>query len=146
MPNPSQPVDGSWEKPPDAIRHRLPKDRKSVVHKFRLFWLNGNEEKFYVIVGMYPDGSPGEIFIHASHSGSTIKGLLDVWAVTASIALQHGVPLRTLSDKLSFTRFEPEGNTGEEFGFATSAIDHIVRWMAKRFLNHDYRKMNGEQK
>jgi ribonucleoside-diphosphate reductase alpha chain len=131
--------EGSHIKPPTAIRHRLPPIRKSVTHKFRLFYANGDEEKFYLNVGLYPDGSPGELFIYTSKSGSTMKGLLDTWAITMSMALQHGVPLRSICDKLCFQRFAPEGFTGEEFGEATSAIDYMVRWMAKRFLNHDYR-------
>jgi ribonucleoside-diphosphate reductase alpha chain len=58
-----------------------------------------------------------------------------------SIALQHGVPLKVLCDKLSFIGFEPSGNTGKEFGYASSAVDYIVRWMAKRFLQYDYREV-----
>jgi ribonucleoside-diphosphate reductase alpha chain len=127
-------VDGCHSKPPEAIRHRLPTTRKSIDHKFNI-----GEERFYVIVGLYPDGSPGELFIHTRQSGSTMKGLLDTWAITTSMALQHGVPLKAITDKLSFMRFEPDGNVGPEFGFATSVVDYIVRWMAKRFLNIDYR-------
>jgi ribonucleoside-diphosphate reductase alpha chain len=129
-----QVVDGSHSKPPEATRHRLPTSRKSINHKFNI-----GTERFYVIVGLYPDGSPGELFIYTRQSGSTMKGLLDTWAITTSMALQHGVPLKAITDKLSFTRFEPSANMGEEFGFATSVIDYIVRWMAKRFLNIDYR-------
>jgi ribonucleoside-diphosphate reductase alpha chain len=131
--------EGSQIKPPIAIRHKLPKDRRAITRTFTLrYSQTGDKEQFYLTVGLYPDGSPGELFI-TSKSGSTMKGLLDTWAITMSISLQHGVPLKLLCDKLSFTRFEPSGFTGEEFGEATSAIDYMVRWMAKRFLNHDYR-------
>lgn len=128
-------IDGNRTAPPVAIRHKLPPDRRSITHRFKI-----GEDKFYVNIGLFPDGSPGEMFIYTSKSGSTMKGLLDTWAITMSMALQHGVPLKPICDKLSFTRFEPDGFTGEEFGRATSVIDYIVRWMAKRFLKIDYRE------
>jgi ribonucleoside-diphosphate reductase alpha chain len=129
-------------KPPTATRHKLPKDRRSVTVTFSLFYKDSQEEEqFYLIVGLYPDGSPGELFINSSKSGSVTKSLLDTWAITMSIALQHGVPLKVLCDKLSFIGFEPSGNTGKEFGYASSAVDYIVRWMAKRFLQYDYREV-----
>lgn len=125
--------------PPVAVRHKLPKDRKATTVTFTL-GADEYKEQFYLTVGLFPDGSPGELFIHTSKSGSTINGLLDAWAITVSLALQHGVPLRAICDKLSFTKFEPDGMTGKEFGFATSVIDYIVRYLAKRYLNHDYRE------
>jgi ribonucleoside-diphosphate reductase alpha chain len=123
-----------WSKPPEAVRHRLPRERKSVNHKFHI-----GINKFWIIVGLYPDGNPGELFVY-SHQGTTIHGLLDAWAITLSMALQHGVPLESVCDKLSFMRFEPSGATGsEEFGIASSVVDYIARWLAKKFLNKDYR-------
>jgi len=135
-------VQDSPVKPPVATRHKLPQTRRSDTVTFRLFYQeSGDEEQFYLTVGLYPDGSPGELFIHSSKSGSIIKSLLDTWAITMSIALQHGVPLQILCDKLSFISFEPSGNTGEEFGVAKSAVDFIVRWLAKRYLQYDYREV-----
>ena len=93
--------------PPRAVRHRLPGERASVTHKFALAGHEG-----YITVGLYPNGSPGEIFIRMAKEGSTVSGLMDSFATAISISLQHGVPLRVLCEKFAHTRFEPSGWTG----------------------------------
>jgi ribonucleoside-diphosphate reductase alpha chain len=41
-----------------------------------------------------------------------------------------------LCDKLSHTRFEPSGWTGnQELGYAKSIMDYLFRWMELRFLS-----------
>lgn len=115
--------------PPVATRHRLPNERASITHKFQIGGYEG-----YITVGLYPNGQPGEVFMRMSKEGSTISGLMDSWASQVSIALQHGVPLSTITSKMVHTRFEPSGWTGgEEFGFATSIMDYIGRWLDHRF-------------
>src|SRR5205807_680916 len=95
--------------PPRAIRHRLPSERLSVTHKFEIAGHEG-----YITVGLYKDGTPGEIFIRMAKEGSTVSGLMDSFATAVSLALQHGVPLKLFCDKFSHTRFEPSGWTGNE--------------------------------
>jgi ribonucleoside-diphosphate reductase alpha chain len=117
--------------PPRAVRHRLPAERASVTHKFAL---SGHEG--YITVGLYPNGSPGEIFIRMAKEGSTVSGLMDSFATAVSLALQHGVPLRVLCEKFAHTRFEPSGWTGNpEIGYAKSIMDYIFRWIQMRFLS-----------
>jgi ribonucleoside-diphosphate reductase alpha chain len=117
--------------PPRAVRHRLPAERASVTHKFGL---GGHEG--YITVGLYPNGSPGEIFIRMAKEGSTVSGLMDSFATAISLALQHGVPLRVLCEKFAHTRFEPSGWTGnEQIGYAKSIMDYIFRWIQIRFLS-----------
>ncbi|HME57112.1 MAG TPA: vitamin B12-dependent ribonucleotide reductase [Terracidiphilus sp.] len=117
--------------PPRAIRHRLPGERASITHKFAL---NGHEG--YITVGLYPSGQPGEIFIRMAKEGSTVSGMMDSFATSISIALQHGVPLKVLCNKFAYTRFEPFGWTGNpQIGQATSIMDYIFRWMDLRFLS-----------
>jgi hypothetical protein len=90
--------------------------------------------KIYFIVGKYPDGRPGEIFIKADRSGSLAAGALDAVAIMMSIALQHGVPLRTLTDKLRHSRFEPEGYTRDpQFPTASSVVDLLAQWLTSIF-------------
>jgi ribonucleoside-diphosphate reductase alpha chain len=87
-------------------------------------------------VGLYPNGQPGEIFIRMAKEGSTIAGLMECFGTVVSVSLQHGVPLKVLCDKLSHTRFEPSGWTGnEELGYAKSIMDYLFRWMKLRFLS-----------
>jgi ribonucleoside-diphosphate reductase alpha chain len=67
--------------------------------------------------------------------GSTVSGLMDSFALTASIALQHGVPLKLLCEKFAHTRFEPQGWTSNpDIGYAKSIMDYIFRWLHARFL------------
>ena len=90
----------------------------------------------YLTVGFYPNGQPGEVFIRMAKEGSTIAGLMECFGTVVSVSLQHGVPLKMLCDKLSHTRFEPSGWTGnEELGYAKSIMDYLFRWMELRFLS-----------
>jgi len=120
-------------------REKLPVERDSVTHKFSV---GGHEG--YITVGMYPDGRAGEIFIKMSKEGSTLSGVMDGLALTLSIGLQYGVPLKVLVDKLVNTRFEPSGITANpNIRFATSVLDYIARWLGGRFISADYLKLNG---
>jgi ribonucleoside-diphosphate reductase alpha chain len=68
--------------------------------------------------------------------GSTISGFADAFAQAVSYCLQYGVPLQTLVDKFSHSRFEPSGMTkNPEVRFAKSIVDYIFRWMATKFLS-----------
>ena len=117
--------------PPAANRHRLPDERPAITHHFAV---GGHEG--YLTVGLYPNGQPGEIFIRMAKEGSTIAGLMECFGTVVSVSLQHGVPLRVLCDKLSHTRFEPSGWTGNaELGYAKSIMDYLFRWLELRFLS-----------
>ena len=117
-------------RPPKAVRHKLPEERASVTHKFNV---GGHEG--YLTVGLYPDGTPGELFITMAKEGSTVSGLMDSFALAVSIALQHGVPLKLFCEKFAHTRFEPSGWSGNpDIGFAKSIMDYIFRWLHLRFL------------
>jgi ribonucleoside-diphosphate reductase alpha chain len=116
--------------PPRAVRHKLQEERASITHKFNV---GGHEG--YITVGLYPDGSPGELFITMAKEGSTVSGLMDSFALAVSIALQHGVPLKLYCEKFAHTRFEPSGWTNNpDIGFAKSIMDYIFRWLQLRFL------------
>ncbi len=116
-------------RPGQPYRRRLPDQRNSVTHKFDV----GGQEG-YVTVGLYDDGSPGEVFVTISKEGSTIRGLMDSVAVLTSLALQYGVPLEDLARKFEGTRFEPYGFTNNpDLPQATSLVDYIFRWLEQRF-------------
>src|SRR5437660_1677272 len=116
--------------PPRAVRHRLPDERASITHKFSIAGHDG-----YITVGLYKDGTPGELFIRMAKEGSTVSGLMDSFATAVSLALQHGVPLKLLCDKFQHTRFDPAGFTGNpEIPIAKSIMDYIFRWLDIRFV------------
>ncbi|WP_164016925.1 vitamin B12-dependent ribonucleotide reductase [Pyxidicoccus trucidator] len=115
---------------PRAVRRRLPDERRSITHKFSI---GGHEG--YLTVGMYEDGTPGELFIVMAKEGSVVSGLMDSFATSVSLALQYGVPMKVLVDKLSHTRFEPSGFTGNPaIPIAKSITDYIFRWLELKFL------------
>jgi ribonucleoside-diphosphate reductase alpha chain len=116
------------------VRRKLPDERRSLTHKFSI---GGHEG--YITVGMYDDGSPGEVFITMSKEGSTISGLMDAFATAISFNLQYGVPLKFLVDKFAHVRFEPSGWTGNpQVPYAKSIMDYIFRWLGAKFLGEEY--------
>jgi ribonucleoside-diphosphate reductase alpha chain len=113
-----------------VVRRKLPEERKAITHKFDI---QGHEG--YLTVGLYEDGTPGELFVTMAKEGSTISGLMDAFATQTSYALQFGVPLKFMVDKFSHMRFEPSGFTkNREIPIAKSIVDYIFRWMASHFL------------
>ena len=113
-----------------AVRRRLSDERKAITHKFRI----GNQEG-YLTVGLYDDGTPGELFVTMSKEGSTLSGLMDSFATAISISLQYGVPLKVLVNKFAHMRFEPSGWTDNpQIQVAKSVMDYIFRWFALKFL------------
>jgi ribonucleoside-diphosphate reductase alpha chain len=142
----SQPLSTSEEKdkedPPEAgkpMRKKLPDERQAITHKFSV---SGHEG--YLTVGLYEDGQPGEIFVVMAKEGSTISGLMDGLATSISIALQYGVPMKTLVTKFSHTRFEPSGFTNNpQIPIAKSVMDYIFRWLASKFLSTEEQRAVG---
>jgi ribonucleoside-diphosphate reductase alpha chain len=117
--------------PARPIRRRLPDERRAITHKFDIAGHEG-----YITAGMYENGKPGEIFVTMAKEGSMTSGLMDALACIVSISLQYGVPLKVLCDKLSHTRFEPSGVTGNpEIPIAKSITDYLFRWLALKFID-----------
>jgi len=117
-----------------AHRRKLPSERASITHKFSI---GGHEG--YITVGMYETGEPAEIFIKMAKEGSTLSGFMDGFALSVSMGLQYGVPLKALVDKFINTRFEPAGYTGHPaIPYAKSVLDYIARWLGGRFISADY--------
>ena len=134
----TQPLNTSKDKEKVAVaavagptRRRLPDERHAITHKFDIAGHEG-----YITVGLFEDGTPGELFLVMAKEGSTISGFADAFAQAISYALQYGVPLQDLVDKFSHVRFEPSGMTkNPDVRFAKSIVDYIFRWMAAKFLS-----------
>jgi ribonucleoside-diphosphate reductase alpha chain len=113
-------------------RRKMEKTRPSITHKFSI----GSQEG-YLTVGLYPDGTLGEIFIETSKQGSALMGFVDAWATAVSIGIQHGVPFDVLMEKFQDMRFDPSGFTGEDnIQMAKSIPDYIFRWLEQNVVNH----------
>ncbi|MBT3200578.1 MAG: vitamin B12-dependent ribonucleotide reductase [Phycisphaerales bacterium] len=116
-------------------RRRLPATRPSITHKFSVARHEG-----YLSVGLYEDGTPGELFISMSKEGSTVGGMMDTFATALSLCLQYGVPLESLVKKFSHQRFDPHGMTdNRDIPMAKSIVDYIFRWLGLQFLGEEYR-------
>jgi ribonucleoside-diphosphate reductase alpha chain len=138
----TQPLNTSKDKAPAAlradsakatrpVRRKLPDERTAITHKFEIAGHEG-----YITVGVYEDGTPGEIFLVMAKEGSTISGFADAFAQAISYALQYGVPLPVLVDKFTHVRFEPSGMTrNPQIRFAKSIVDYVFRWLATKFLS-----------
>jgi len=123
------------------VRRHLPVERHSITHKFGVAGHEG-----YLTIGMYEDGTPGEIFIVMAKEGSTLSGVMDSFATTCSMALQYGVPLKVLVDKFTHTRFEPSGFTSNpQVPYAKSIMDYIFRYLASKFLPVEEARALGVQ-
>ena len=121
------------------LRRRLPETRTAVTHKFDIAGHEG-----YLTIGLFEDGTPGEMFITMAKEGSTIGGLMDSVAALTSISLQYGVPLNALVRKFSHQRFEPSGFTkNPQIGRASSIIDYVFRWIGSQFIPDFIKKTRG---
>lgn len=114
---------------PPPFRHRMPAERQGVTHKFDIAGCEG-----YLTVGLFSDGTVGEIFLRMAKQGSTIGGFADAWATCFSMALQYGVPLERMCSKFTAWSFEPSGFTGnEDIPSAKSVIDYVSRWLMAKY-------------
>ena len=127
--------------PPTPLtqRRRLPEDRTEVGRKFRV-----GEYEGYIHVGLYEDGSPGDIFVDIAKDGTTMAGLMNSLMIAVSMGLQYGVPPEVYVSKLSHMRFEPSGLTNDaDIRTAKSIVDYIFRWFGKKFLTADQQEEVG---
>ena len=117
--------------PTKLTRKKLPDERMSITHKFRI----GSSEG-YITCGMYPDSNRlGEVFVNVSKEGSALSGFADALATVLSIALQYGVPAKDFVRKLSHLKFEPNGFTANpDIRIAHSIVDYIARYIGLKFL------------
>ena len=120
-------------------RRRLPEDRTEVGRKFRV-----GEYEGYIHVGLFDDGTPGDIFVDIAKEGTTLAGLMNSFMISVSLGLQYGVPLEVYVSKFSHMRFEPAGATNDpDIRIAKSIVDYIFRWMGKKFLTVDQQEEIG---
>ena len=112
---------------------KMPLERPSVTRRLEL-----GEITLYATVGLREDGTPGELFLRANSLGSTESGLFHALALVISKALQWGVPLEEIVEKLERLEFEPRGFTGDaEIRSASSIVDYLAQWLRARFLKKE---------
>jgi ribonucleoside-diphosphate reductase alpha chain len=117
--------------PPPTVRHRLPKKRRGFTQEARVAG-----HKVFLRTGEYEDGELGEIFVDMHKEGAAFRSLMNCFAISVSMGLQHGVPLASYVEQFTFTRFEPQGPVDghPNIKFATSIIDYIFRMLGVEYL------------
>ena len=117
--------------PPTTQRHRLPKKRKGFTQEARI-----GGHKVFLRTGEYEDGSLGEIFVDMHKEGASFRSLMNCFAISVSMGLQHGVPLDAYVKQFTFTRFEPQGivEGHPNIKFSTSIIDYVFRVLGVEYL------------
>ncbi|MDX6516609.1 MAG: ribonucleoside-diphosphate reductase alpha chain, partial [Gaiellaceae bacterium] len=120
-------------------RRRVPEDRTEVGRKFTVGDYEG-----YIHVGLYEDGTPGDIFVDIAKDGTTLAGVMRSLMISVSLGLQYGVPLEVYVSKFAHMRFEPSGLTNDaDIRTAKSLVDYIFRWLGKKFLTIDQQEEIG---
>lgn len=117
-----------------AKRRKLPDRRTGYTQKVKI-----NGQSVYIRTGDYENGQLGEIFIDMHKEGAAFRSLLNCFAISISLGLQHGVPLDEFVDAFVFTRFEPSGVVSghKRIKMSTSVIDYIFRELAVTYLNRN---------
>ena len=115
---------------PKPFRRKLPKKRRGMTLENRV-----GGHKIYLRTGEYEDGSLGEIFLDLHKEGATFRSMMNMFAMSVSVGLQHGVPLDEFVDMFTFTKFEPNGMVDHpNIKFATSIVDFLFRVLAFEYL------------
>jgi ribonucleoside-diphosphate reductase alpha chain len=134
------------------IRQQLPDDRRSLNHRFRVGLPgDGLHASGYLILGMYPTGEIGELFVKLKRIERPIKletieeyqerirelyafmhGVMDSLAISVSLGLQYGIPIDEYINKFKYARYPPQGSTrNREIPFAKSLVDYIFTYIDK---------------
>ena len=113
-------------------------ERKSLPAKLRGFTQKAkiNGQVLFLRTGEYTDGTLGEIFIDLAKEGSTLRSLINCFAIAVSVGLQYGVPLEEFVEKFVFTKFEPAGMVDHpNIKTASSLVDFVFRCLAYEYLD-----------
>ncbi len=111
-------------------RKSLPAKRRGFTQKARI-----GGQVLFLRTGEYNDNTLGEIFIDLAKEGSTLRSLMNCFAISISVGLQYGVPLEEFVEKFVFTKFEPSGMVDHpNIKTTTSIVDFIFRSLAYEYL------------
>lgn len=111
-------------------RRTLPAKRRGFTQKAKI-----NGQAIFLRTGEYSDGTLGEIFVDLAKEGSTLRSLMNCFAIAVSVGLQYGVPLEEYVEKFIFTKFEPSGMVDHpNIKSTTSIVDFVFRCLAYEYL------------
>lgn len=112
-------------------KETLPAKRRGFTQKAKV-----GGQVIFLRTGEYQDGTLGEIFIDLAKEGSTLRSLMNCFAIAVSVGLQYGVPLEEFVEKFIFTKFEPAGMVDHpNIKTTTSLVDFVFRALAYEYLD-----------
>lgn len=118
-----------------VTRQSLPATRRSQTHKFSI-----GKHEGYLTIGLYPDGSPGEIFLKIAKEGSALSGMCQAFCRAFSLAMQYGLSVEDAVARFKGMRFEPMGQTSNpDIPQADSIIDYVARYIELHFGSSNMR-------
>jgi ribonucleoside-diphosphate reductase alpha chain len=111
-------------------RFRLPRKRDGFTQEARIAG-----QKVYLRTGEYQDGTLGEIFVDLAKEGAAFRSMMNCFAISVSLGLQYGVPLKEFIDVFTFSRFEPQGPVDHpNIKMCTSIVDYLFRVLALEYM------------
>lgn len=125
---------------PPTHREKLPDQRRGLVQKLKVGGV-----KVYVKTGEYPDGRLAEVFINVSRTGSSLRAVMDLWATTLSIGMQHRIPLSTFTDSMLGANFLPAGvvQGHPRIKLASSIVDAVLKYLVDEYGSEGNKKQTN---
>jgi hypothetical protein len=96
-----------------TYRDLLPQRRECSTFTMRY---GGQNTEFTITTGHYEDGEIGEVFVNGAKAGSEMESVTRDAAVLLSLAIQHGVPIKTIKHAI----------TRDRDGQATTIIGAVI--------------------
>lgn len=86
---------------PRGAREKLPKRRAREGYELTLRDSDsGALQSIVVEIGRQPDGRIAEVFVTVQKAGSYVRTVFEAWAMLASLAIQHGMPVSKLAQSM----------------------------------------------
>jgi hypothetical protein len=99
------------------MRRRLSNRRQIITETFKVDGIT-----YHGSVGVYDDGSPGEIWLEAGRVGSAVQQAARSAAIAASLALQYGCEMKTLRGALpKLSNGKPADSLGQFLSLVADA-------------------------
>ena len=106
-------------------RRRLSNRRPNETHELEI-----GGQRYLACVGLYEDGTPGELFLDGLKPGSAMAATLQDSAVAVSIALQHGVKASEMAKSMSrqpSLAWQPSAEPASVIGAALDLMDGLEK-------------------
>jgi ribonucleoside-diphosphate reductase alpha chain len=121
------------------MRERLPDTRHSINHKLVIPFSRTPKKierlHIYIVIGLFPDGRPAELFLTINGGTESLRGWAKVWAIAISLCLQSGVTVEKLYEKFAHQDFDPKGFTeNKDIRSCSSVCDYVMQFFKQQFM------------